>query len=87
MCISNSVLQNICPKREKVRENNECRTAFVIQIKYINLYYQLVVNMGEIFASKGKRSEKITSAVRHSLFSRTLPFFGKYTYFPILTTS
>ena len=39
--------------------------------------------MGKYLPRKRERSAKITSAVRHELFSRTCPFRDKY--FPILT--
>ena len=57
-----------------------CSTAFVdkiIKVIKVTSFYQIVVNIGKYLPQKGK--------ARHSLFSWTFPFFGKY--FPILTTS
>ena len=68
-----------------------CCTAFVHKIIrgniIYNLFYQLVVNMRKYLPQKGKVRENNScrKAVRHELFSRTFPFWGKY--FPLLTTS
>ena len=55
-----------------------CTTAFVDEIirgniKY-NLFYQLVVNIGKYLLKKRKSPRKISRDLRHSLFSRILPF-------------
>ena len=55
-----------------------------ICIYIYDLLYELVVNMGK-YLHKREKSAKISRALRHSLFSRTFPFFTALVIFADLS--